>query len=82
MSWFGVSHTPKTVAMHTQELKEQRTNFITGKFKYVFDDQKIRVSKKLRVLRVSKKLRVKLQVTKIIKNLHVKLRDKLHVINT
>ena len=30
MSWFGVSHTPETVAMHTQELNEQRTNYIAG----------------------------------------------------
>jgi hypothetical protein len=30
MSWFGVSHTTETVAMHTQELNEQRTNYIEG----------------------------------------------------
>ena len=30
MSWFGVRHTPETVAMHTQELNEQRTNYIEG----------------------------------------------------
>ena len=30
MSWFGVSRTPETVAMHTQELNEQRTNYIEG----------------------------------------------------
>ena len=28
--WLGVSHTPETVAMHTQELNEQRTNYIDG----------------------------------------------------
>ena len=28
MTWFGVSHTPETVAMHTQELNEQRTNYM------------------------------------------------------
>ena len=30
MSWFGVHHSPETVAMHTQELNEQRTNYIEG----------------------------------------------------
>jgi GAG-pre-integrase domain len=28
--WFGVSHTPETVTMHTQKLNEQRTNYIKG----------------------------------------------------
>jgi hypothetical protein len=28
MAWFCVSHTPETVAMHTQELNEQRKNYI------------------------------------------------------
>ena len=51
---------------------------ITGKYNYVFDDQKLRVN-----LRVSKnKLRVKLRVMNIIKNLRVKLRDKLRVMST
>ena len=53
----------------------------TGKFKYVFEDQKIRV--KLRVsIKLRVKQRVKLRVTKMIKKLRVKLRDKLRVINT
>ena len=30
MSWFGVHHSPETVAMHTQELNKQRTNYIEG----------------------------------------------------
>ena len=30
MSWFGVRHTPETVAMHTQELNEQRSNYMEG----------------------------------------------------
>ena len=30
ISWFGVQHSPETVAMHTQELNDQRTNYIEG----------------------------------------------------
>ena len=30
MSWFGVQNSPETVAMHTQELNDQRTNYIEG----------------------------------------------------
>ena len=28
MSWFSVQHSPEPVAMHTQELNDQRTNYI------------------------------------------------------
>ena len=30
MSWFGVQHSPETVDKHTQELNDQRTNYIEG----------------------------------------------------
>ena len=28
--WFGIKHSPETVAMHTQELNDQLMNYIAG----------------------------------------------------